>query len=233
MVTAFVPCRAGSERVKSKNTRPFAGRLGGILEIKIDQLLSCIDINDIIVSTNDTQVVSIVEEKFHRESRVRILPRPDYLCSSSTSTDDLISYVPTIISEGPILWTHVTSPFVAGHHYKNFIDQYLSDIESGEFDSLMSVTEIRTFVWNEQRPINYERSVEKWPRTQTIKPIYEVNSAAFLIDANLMARVGDRIGRRPRLFSLDKKVSFDIDWPDDFELAEMMWLKMANVDYER
>ena len=96
----------------------------------------------------------------------------------------------------------------------------------------MTVTEVRTFVWNEQGPINYERTVEKWPRTQTIKPLYEVNSAAFMVDVEMISRVNDRIGRRPRLLSLDRKVSFDIDWPEDFEIAQLLWHSMHNLDYE-
>ncbi|NVP54858.1 cytidylyltransferase domain-containing protein [Mycoplana rhizolycopersici] len=233
MVTAFVPCRAGSERVKFKNTREFAGRSGGLIEIKVDQLCSCNLIDNIVVSTNDNVVIDIVNNLFGDNEKVSIIRRPDELCLSSTSTDDVVKYVPSIIKDGPVLWTHVTSPFVMGYHYEDLIRQYARDIESGEFDSLMTVTDVRTFVWNDRGPINYERSVEKWPRTQTIKPLYEVNSAAFITDVSLMARLDDRIGRRPRLVSLDKRVAFDVDWPDDFDVAEMMWRSMHDrADFE-
>ena len=36
-ITAVVPTRKGSERVKSKNTRPFAGK--SLLEVKLDRLI--------------------------------------------------------------------------------------------------------------------------------------------------------------------------------------------------
>ena len=39
MITVFIPCRAGSERVPEKNTRSFAGLDGGLLKIKLDQIL--------------------------------------------------------------------------------------------------------------------------------------------------------------------------------------------------
>ena len=38
-IAFFLPTRKGSERVKSKNTRPFAGIEGGLVENKIKQLL--------------------------------------------------------------------------------------------------------------------------------------------------------------------------------------------------
>lgn len=37
-IAFFLPTRKGSERVKSKNTRPFAGIEGGLVENKIKQL---------------------------------------------------------------------------------------------------------------------------------------------------------------------------------------------------
>ena len=40
-ISFFLPTRKGSERVKNKNTRPFAGIKGGLVENKIKQLLSC------------------------------------------------------------------------------------------------------------------------------------------------------------------------------------------------
>lgn len=42
-IAFFLPTRKGSERVKNKNTKPFAGIEGGLMENKIKQLveLSC------------------------------------------------------------------------------------------------------------------------------------------------------------------------------------------------
>lgn len=121
MVTVFLPCRAGSERVKEKNTRAFAGKSGGLLAIKISQLLSCREISKILVSTNDDVAISIVNKIHDEDRRVELIRRPEELCGSHSSTDDVIKYVPTVIEYGPVLWTHVTSPFVTGYHYKEII----------------------------------------------------------------------------------------------------------------
>ena len=34
--------------------------------------------------------------------------------------------------------------------------------------------------------------------------------------------LNDRIGKKPFLYELDKLVGFDIDWPNDFKLAEQL-----------
>ncbi len=227
MISAFVPCRAGSERTYSKNTREFAGVRGGLFRIKIDQLSTCAAIDQIVVSTNDPEVISVCEEYYSANAKLKVIIRPEELCSSSASTDDLIRYVQTIIPAGAVLWTHVTSPFLTGYHYSKLIEQYLTDAEGSQYDSLMTVTELKKFIWNGRGPINYDRSIEKWPRTQTLESLFEVNSGAFLIDSKLMALLNDRIGRHPRLLPLDRKTSMDVDSLGDFKLAEEVWLEAA------
>lgn len=56
-----MPTRKGSERVKNKNTRPFAGMDGGLIENKIKQLLGTKLIDEIILSTNDEKCMEVAQ----------------------------------------------------------------------------------------------------------------------------------------------------------------------------
>ena len=215
-VNVFLPMRAGSERVPKKNTRPFAGIDGGLCSIKLKQLLECSFIGDIFVSTNDPDVIDI-SNRFN-SNRIKIVRRPEELATSLASTDDLIKYVPEILPEGHIMWTHVTSPFIGADVYNQVIETYFKNISC--FDSLMTVTKLQKFIWNDKGPINYNQSIEKWPRTQTIEPLWEVNSGAFLAHKKIYRERMDRIGSRPYLFQLSEEISFDIDWLPDFTMAQ-------------
>jgi CMP-N-acetylneuraminic acid synthetase len=84
----------------------------------------------------------------------------------------------------------------------------------------MTTNLIHGFLWDDNGPINYNRSIEKWPRTQTIKPIHEINSAVFINHSDNYKLYSDRIGIRPYLYNLDKIKGFDIDWNEDFIIAE-------------
>ena len=64
--------------------------------------------------------------------------------------------------------------------------------------------------------------MEKWPRTQTIGPLWEVNSGAFIASKAIYVNNMDRIGDTPYLFQLSDKIAFDIDWLPDFRLAETL-----------
>ena len=88
-VAFFLPTRKGSERVKNKNTRPFAGIEGGLIENKLRQLIKTNLIDEIILSTNDEQCMAVAG-KYTSDKRLRIVPRPESLCLSSTNLQDLI-----------------------------------------------------------------------------------------------------------------------------------------------
>ena len=224
-VIAFLPMRKGSQRIKNKNIKDFASVRGGLTFIKISQLLKVNQIEKIIVSTNDNEVKNIALS--FQSGKIIIDDRPESLASSETSTDDLIKYVPSIIENGVVLWTHVTSPFVNENIYDEMIKEYFKHVDVN--DSLMSVTKIQKFLWNKNGPINYDKSKEKWPRTQTIDPIYEVNSGAFIADIDIYKSLNDRIGKSPYLYNLSDKEAFDIDWEDDFDIAEVLWSKYGKI----
>jgi CMP-N-acetylneuraminic acid synthetase len=216
-LTCFLPCRSGSQRVKDKNTRRFSSEKGGLIAIKLRQLLRVDDVSEIVLSTNDSKVISIANS--FDERRIRIHKRKDSLSSSVTSTDQLVPHALDLIGAGHILWTHVTSPFFNSEYYISVIKEYKAAIATG-YDSLLTANPIRGFVWDNAGPINYDRSIEKWPRTQTLTPLYEVNSAAFIAHSDIFRKLGDRIGRAPYIHTTDKLAGFDIDWPEDFAVAE-------------
>jgi len=223
-VTAFLPCRAGSQRVPHKNTRPFADRQDGLLGIKLEQLLACPAIDSVLLSTNDPEVEAIAASHVAAsDGRLRLDRRPDHLCSSSTSTDEVIGYVPSIVPEGTVLWTHVTSPFFGPADYAAAVTTYQAARASGTHDSLMGVNELRTFIWDAKSPVNYDRAVEKWPRTQTLASLYEVNSSIFIADVETYRARGDRIGETPLLYAIPKDKTVDVDWEEDFVIAAELW----------
>ena len=220
LMTVFLPCRRGSERIPNKNTKDFAGVKGGLLKIKLDQLTRLSTVDSIVVSSNDEIVLDFATT--YTDSRIFIDERPEHLGSSSTSTDELIKYVPSIITTGHVLWTHVTSPFLDEFGYEAIIQQYIEALTQG-FDSLMTVKELKGFIWNKDKPLSYDRNIEKWPRTQSIQPLYEIDSSVFLSSIEQYISLNDRIGLKPSKFIQDAESSIDIDCPHDFTYAESTW----------
>lgn len=221
-IVAFLPCRRGSQRVPQKNIKPFAGMPFGLVQIKLSQLLGCPSLHSVVLSTNDEEIIKYARSL--NDDRLVIHLRADALSSSETSTDELIGHALDLIPNGHILWTHVTSPFVTSSHYERIIKAYFDGLACGS-DSLMSTTCLQTFLWQDGEALNYRREIEKWPRTQTLKPLHEVNSGVFMASSEIYRDMNDRIGRRPYLYEMDKLTSYDIDWPEDFVVAECLYEK--------
>jgi CMP-N-acetylneuraminic acid synthetase len=220
MISAFLPCRLGSQRVPNKNIRVFSGIEGGLLKIKLDQLCNTKKIDNIVVSSNDPRILEFAAK--YKDNRLVIDERPDYLGSNTTTTDELINYVPSVIPVGDVLWTHVTSPFLKEGDYNRIIECYYKALDDG-YDSLMTVLKIQGFIWNESAPVSYDRKNLKWPMTQNIAPLFEVDSGVFLSSIKNYKEYNDRIGINPFLYEQDKSKSIDIDWPEDFVFAEKLW----------
>jgi CMP-N-acetylneuraminic acid synthetase len=225
----FLPTRKGSQRVKSKNTRPFAGISGGILELKLRQLAECKTLSNIVLSTNDEFSMEIAEKIDPKQSKIKVIQRPDHLCLDTTVLTDLIKYVPEIVKENHIIWGHTTTPFVKAEDYDAGIEKYFSKLEEG-YDSLISVMPLQNFLLDQKGDVfNYDAGANRWPRTQDLPVLYEVNHAMFITSRDIYQKESNRIGSKPYLYEQDKIKSFDIDWIDDFLIAEAIYDKLFKV----
>lgn len=61
-ITAVIPIRSGSQRVKDKNLRPFANTT--LMENKIEMLLKVPELDSIIVNTNSEEAIEIVNKRY-------------------------------------------------------------------------------------------------------------------------------------------------------------------------
>lgn len=225
-ITFFLPTRKGSERVKNKNTRTFAGMEGGLIENKIKQLLDSKLIDEIILSTNDEKCMDVAQ-KYAADKRLRIVPRPEELCLSSTNLQDLICYVPTITDAKHILWGHVTTPLAGADEYDKGIEQYLSKLTEG-YDSMVGVTELKNFLLDKDGKLVNNTTDIPWPRTQDLEPLYEINHTMFLAKREVYTEQKNRLGKKVLLHVMDEIHSKDIDWEDDFTIAEILYKQVNN-----
>ena len=229
-IAFFLPVRAGSQRVTNKNTRPFAGIEGGLLANKLRQLRDCRKVDEVVLSTNDPVCIEVAKKFEEGFPKLRILPRPDCLCDSSTQLIDLIRYVHGITECEHILWGHVTTPLVHAPLYDAAIECYFEAIKNG-YDSLVSVSPFRNFLLNGEGVMVNNTTGLEWPRTQDLTPLYEINHAMFIAPRAMYAD-GRRSGSHPKLYEFDKLRAHDIDWEEDFVICEQLFMYMKSKGME-
>jgi CMP-N-acetylneuraminic acid synthetase len=225
----FLPVRKGSQRVENKNTRPFSTIAGGILELKLRQLMDSRTLSDVVLSTNDERAMEIANALDPHQAKIRVIERPHHLCLDTTPLTELIAYVPEVIKANHILWGHTTTPFVGAEEYDQGVGNYFKKIEEG-FDSLISVMSLQNFLLDKDGNVfNYDSEKDRWPRTQDLPILYEVNHAMFITSREIYQKQQNRVGVKPFLYEQDKIKSFDIDWEDDFLIAEAIYDKFFKV----
>ncbi|ODN68644.1 hypothetical protein [Methylobrevis pamukkalensis] len=207
--------------MKNKNTRPFAGFENGLIELKLRQFQKVAGLDRIIVSSNDPVVLDYAAQFAAAEDpRVEPLPRPDEFGVSATSMGAFIrDYIAHLSEDGHLFWSHVTHPFATAEVYERALDVYRERISEG-YDCLVSATKIQKFLWRDGKPFNYDNTVERWPRSQDLEPVWEINHAIYAIPFEVMRRSGDRVGDRPFFFEMEEKEAMDIDWEEQFNLMD-------------
>jgi CMP-N-acetylneuraminic acid synthetase len=111
---------------------------------------------------------------------------------------------------------HATSPFIRSTTIASALDEVLS----GQYDSAFSAEKMQTFAWYKGQPLNY--SLRRIPRTQEIEPVYVETSAFFIFRRELWCERRQRIGDHPYVAVVDRIEGVDIDYPEDFALAEII-----------
>ncbi len=226
MISVFIPVRKGSKRVKNKNIRAIGKYKLGLLEIKLKQLEKLIKINnnkynfEFIVSTDS----KIVEEYCKKFNWIKVHKRNKKL-SGDHSLQKLINIVPKICNGNFILWTHVTSPLFTSKNYMSFLNIFFKKRKL-KLVSAFSADQIKKFVYSpKQGWVSHNTNKIKWPRSQDLKNLYILNSAALIADKKTFIKDKDRISKNS-LPIISRKISgFDIDTMEDFKKLNYLKIK--------
>lgn len=216
IITAVVPVRKGSQRVISKNTRPFAGTT--LLDLKLSVLKKVKEIDKIIVNT-DCEISMEIANKYN----VLIHEREDYYASSNVTNDIHWKHIAEVTDTDILIMAQTTSPLIKVSTYEKSIREYMNNLN--RFDSINSVSQEKKFLWLDGKPLNY--NIDKTPKSQDLPDIVSLNFAITIINKALMFKRGNVVGENPKFLLLDKIESVDIDDMIDFEFAEFLYTKLG------
>ena len=216
-ITAIIPVREGSRRLKNKNIAPFAGT--NLLINKINQLKQVKEISNIVVSSDSDLMLSMAKSQ-----GVDIHKRAIEFCDEKSKTfGEVVSHICENVSGDDILWATCTAPLVFPKQYREAIKLYYQALEDG-YDSLVSMEKFKRYLWDENGPVNYELGIKHVP-SQQLPPLYFVTDVILLAPRKKMIEWKYFHGHNPYKFILDKRTSIDID--DGLDLAcARAWLDM-------
>lgn len=212
-ITAIVPMRHSSERVKGKNYRPFNGK--PLFHYIVETLLNCPSITNVVIDTDSPTIMQYAKANM---PSVILLERPAHLRDGSIPMNDVLLNIISQVSSDFYLQTHSTNPLLSAETVEEAIQFFLKNYPI--YDSLFGVTRLQTRLWDGlARAVNHNPNILL--RTQDLPPIYEENSCLYIFTQQILKEKHNRIGNRPYLFEIDRKEAIDIDEEIDFLIAEL------------
>ena len=216
-ITAIIPVREGSRRLKNKNIAPFAGT--NLLINKINQLKQVKEIEQIVVSSDSELMLSMAASqgvKIHKRA-------PEFCDEKSKTFGEVVAHVCENVSGDDILWATCTAPLVFPKQYREAVRLYRQALADG-YDSLVSMEKFHRYLWDEKGPVNYELGIKHVP-SQQLPPLYFVTDGILLAPRERMIEWKYFHGPNPYRYILDKRTSIDVD--DGLDLAcARAWLDM-------
>lgn len=212
---AFVPMKLNNERLPGKNLKQFddGTPLASLLLKNLNDLHGN-TIDEIYVYCSDSTVKEVLPEN------VQFLERPSILDNKLTKGTEIYKkFVETIDADIYVL-CHVTSPFITKEHIKECIDA----VKSKKYDSAFCGKKIQNFLWQDNEPLNFV--LNDPPRTQDMSPIYQEQSTPYVFTKEVFNQYGARTGVNPYICECSEIECVDIDFPEDFELANVIYMNM-------
>ena len=144
------------------------------------------------------------------------LRRDPRLDSSSTLILEVLRSFAQDVEADTYVLAHATAPFIS----RVSVESGIMAVNSGEYDSAMTVKKLREFLWINGVP-QYDTSCI--PRTQDLGDIYAETTGLYIYKRELLMEQNRRTGDKPFLIPVSDIEACDINEPFDFEVADMVY----------
>lgn len=218
-VVALVPIKLNNVRLPNKNILDLAGK--PLCSYMTSNLLNVQGIDECYVYCSDESIMDYMPEG------MKFLKRDKYLDGNLVKGQEIYERFIKEVDADVYVLAHATAPLIKKESIQNALDKVLNE----GYDSALSVKKVQTFVWYQGKTLNYD--LNDIPRTQDIDPIYYETSAFFIFKKEVFTEMGKRrIGEKPYFQEVDDMEAVDIDYLEDFRLAETIANMQKNNNME-
>lgn len=221
-ILAVIPARGGSKGIPRKNVRLMNGK--PLISYAIANAKDCNIINDIVVTTDDEEIIGISK-----------LENVEYIKRDSKLADDHVTLDPVIYDAvtkmenikrnkyDVVITLQPTSPLLKANTLGNAIESFLND----EQDTYISVVNKPHLSWTKDGSVFKPNYLERLNR-QNLPPNY-LETGAFFITKRQYISADSRMGKKISVFEIPEDESIDIDSSDDWVTCEMILKKKRIV----
>jgi len=205
-VVAFVPVKGNSERVTSKNTRPFNGE--PLFAFTVRKLLRCKSIDEIYVDSEDSEIL-----EFAKVIGAIPLPRDPQLATNKTDGNKLFYNEVKQINADIYIQHLCTSPFI----YEETIEKAINELKTNDqIDSIVLGAKTKEYNWKDNKPV-YD--IENIPNSIDLPDTITEAMGLYLVKENAAKKSKRRIGYSPKMIFGNPIELIDVNTEEDLKVA--------------
>jgi CMP-N-acetylneuraminic acid synthetase len=208
-VTAIVPMRHSSERVRGKNYRDLGGK--PLFRHVVDALLASECVGSVVIDTDSPVINDYVAAHL---AGVSVLERPERLRDGAIAMNEVLKNTLAQLEGDVFLQTHSTNPFLRSETVDRAVRRFFDE----GVDSLFTTTPMQArFWWDAERPVNHDPAVLL--RTQDLTPLHLENSCLYIFRKAPFLLEGNRITTKRAIFTMSGLEAIDIDTEEEWDFA--------------
>src|SRR3989339_1095673 len=211
-VAAFLPVKGHSERIENKNISLLGNK--PLFHWMLESLLKCKNIDEVYLDTESQQVIDLAYNY-----KCKIFRRDSSLADNKTDGNKLFYNEASKIKADIYVMALCTSPFLKAETIDEGI-KFL--IKHKEYDSVVAVFNDKQYTWNEKFKTNY--NLDKIPNSKDLTNTIIETMGLYIVRNSVVLKNKRRIGEKPYLMNISRQESFDINFPEDMNMAN----KIAN-----
>lgn len=219
-ILVIIPARGGSKGIPHKNIKLFNGK--PLIYYTIDCARAICNDEDICVSTDDPEIISVVEQYNLKIPFVR----PAELATDTAGTYEVLLHALNYYEQlgkhyDVVILLQNTSPFRQAEHVKEALKLYTPDV-----DMVVSVKECAAnpyycvFEENEEGFLHVCKGDGNIYRRQDAPKVYEYNGAIYIMNAETLKTTHMHQMQKRVKYVMDEMSSFDLDTITDWNIAE-------------
>lgn len=208
-VAAFLPAKGSSSRVPNKNMMLLDGEPLFLRSLR--KLLACPCIDEVWLDTESREIADLASDL-----KCKRLMRDPALASNKTDGHQLFVNEVRNTDADICLQLLCTSPFIRPETIEKAVEVLKTD---ATYDSVVAVRKEKQYRWLDGHP-TYD--IQHIPNSVDLEDIVIESMGLYAVRRDAALGLQRRIGDWPYLIEIEPIESIDVNWPKDFELANLI-----------
>ena len=224
-VVAFLPAKGTSERIKSKNLKLLNGK--PLFLHTLEKLITCDFIDEVYLDSEADEILDYADYLDYKK-----LKRDPSFATNKTDGHRMFYNEISHVDADIYVQILCTSPFITPQTIKKGIDILLND---ENYDSVVLMCREKQYLWRDEGNGKNEPLYDKYniPNSNTLPDTLIESMGLYIIRSDVAHRLKMRYGERVYMLTADAIETIDVNFPDEFQLAENIMRGIAEKENSR